>query len=206
VDTIEGMAPPNENAMNLLKTRLASVVNKPDGIEVRAGDTLPSRGGTWTVKDLKDYSSAHLNAKSGGKTAVIHLLFLDGRFENANALGVALSQTRNGQVVSTGPIAIFSETIRSSCSILSGCTSSAPIWGPVLVHEFGHAMGLVNNGAPMQTPHEDSGHPGHSNNRNSVMYWAVETSDILTVFTGGIPDNFDANDRADLCALGGKCP
>lgn len=204
IDTIQGMAPP-ASALNLLKARLESVANKPGGIELRTDDNLPARGGTWTLGDVEAYSKAHLDAKTKGDTVVLHLMFLDGRYSTDDVLGVTLSRSRDGKVVSTGPIAIFSDTIRDSCSLATLCTSSDPVWGPVLVHEFGHAMGLVDNGAPMKANHEDPGHPAHSNNRNSVMYWAVETSDVLTTFTGGIPSDFDANDRADLCGIGGKC-
>lgn len=202
IDTVQGMAAP-QAAMDTLLQRLQSVANKPDGIEFRYDDTLPARGGSWSLEDVMDYSSAHQELKSNGKTVVLHLLLLDGNYEGGGTLGVAVSTERNGKVVSTGPIAIFSQAIRDGCGpvCLSGTT---PAFRTVLVHEFGHAMGLVNNGAPMQTPHEDPQHPGHSNNRNSVMWWEAETNGLFNL-AGGPPDNFDANDRADLCALGGKC-
>jgi hypothetical protein len=37
------------------------------------------------------------------------------------------------------------------------------------------------------------------------MYYAVETSDIVALVTnGGIPQDFDSNDKADLRAAGGQ--
>ena len=211
VDTVTGMAPPNQ-AVTLLKQRLESVVSKPAGIDYRISDTLPADGRTWSVRDLQAYSKQHLDAETKGDTVVIHLLFLDGRFEQDDALGVTISQSRGGKVVSTGPIAIFSDAIRDACAgtLLnpSLCTSSDPIFGPVMVHEFGHAMGLVDNGAPMKTPHEASecqGRPdqGHSSNARSVMNCDVETTNVLSL--SAVPTDFDANDRADLCGIGGKC-
>jgi hypothetical protein len=72
----------------------------------------------------------------------------------------------------------------------------------VVTHEFGHALGLVNNGALMVNAHEDGSHAGHSGNRNSVMYWAVESSNGLPLFgSNAPPTDFDDNDRADLRAL-----
>jgi hypothetical protein len=71
----------------------------------------------------------------------------------------------------------------------------------------------VNLGTRMQTPHEDAQHPGHSANAQSVMYYAVESSQSLAsitkLLTGspscdqtGIPYAYDGNDLADLKALG----
>jgi hypothetical protein len=205
VDSIEGMAPPTA-ALNLLKSRLESVANKPGGIEIHNDETnLAARGSTWTLNDVQAYSHQHQDTKTGDKTVVLHLLFLDGQYQQDNVLGVTVISTRGSSVVSTGPIAIFSQSLRDSCSPLTLCTSSDPLWAPVLIHEFGHAMGLVNTGAPMKTDHEDTAHPGHSTNTNSVMYWEVETSSITSLVRGGIPDNYDSNDRGDLCGIGGKC-
>jgi hypothetical protein len=196
------MAPP-ASAMSLLKSRLDSVASKPGGIELRTDDSLPRHGGTWTLKDLQAYSRAHLDAETKGDTVVLHLLFLDGEFEQGNVLGVTVSQTRGGKVVSTGPVAVFSEQFTASCGpvCLSGTEAA---FKTVLVHEFGHAMGLVDAGAPMKTPHEDTAHKGHSTNQDSVMWWEAETNGILNVATTP-PNDYDANDRADLCGIGGKC-
>lgn len=200
VDVIEGQAP-SSGVLDLLRARLASVVSKPGGVEVRVDDTLEPRGGTWSARDIRDYSEAHQDDSTGGDTVVLHILYLDGEFEQQNALGVTLG-TRNP--TTTGPIAIFSETLRNACGPL--CLSGTdPAMRAVTVHEAGHALGLVNNGIGMRTPHEDGAHPGHSNSRASVMYWEVETTSIFTVFTGGPPTDFDANDRADLCDAGGRC-
>ncbi|HUR25653.1 MAG TPA: hypothetical protein VM327_06540 [Candidatus Thermoplasmatota archaeon] len=209
VDTVQGQEPPS-GVLDFVKGRLASVVSKPDGIEVLMDDTLPARGGTWSQKDLLDYSKAHFETATSGKTAAIHLVFVDGTYDQGNVLGATFSrETSSGRVVETGPIMIFSKVIRDNCSPLSGCLGGdAAIFRAVLVHEFGHAIGLVDNGVEMQRGHEDSAHPGHSSNCDSVMYWEVETTGIFSFLCGGrttASTEFDADDRADLCAAGGRC-
>lgn len=194
VDSVTGQAPP-QSALDLVRTRMQEVANKPGGIEVRPSDTLPARGGTWSARDIVDLDASTQDTKTHGRTVVTHLLFLDGQFEQENVIGVAIGH---------GTIAIFSETIRGACGPLClGGTDG--IFRSVLVHEFGHILGLVNNGIAMVEPHEDPDHRGHSSNRNSVMWWQVETLDIFSVFTGGPPTTFDGNDKADLCRAGGKC-
>lgn len=202
VDTIQGMAPP-AGVLDFVKGRLAAVVAKPDGIEMRIDDTLPARGGTWSQKDLLDYSAAHFDTKTSGNTVAIHLLFLDGTYQQG-VLGAAFSrETRSGEVVETGPVVIFSQAIRNGCGplCLSGTT---PAFRAVVLHEFGHAIGLVNNGIDMVRPHEDPNHPGHSSNSRSVMWWEVETSGLFNL-GGGPPTEFDADDKADLCRVSKRC-
>lgn len=207
VDSIQGQAPP-AGVLDFVKGRLAAVVSKPDGIEVRIDDALPARGGTWSGKDVLDYSKAHFQADTSGKTAAIHLLFVDGRYEQEGVLGATFSrETNSGKVTETGPIVIFADAIRDGCGpiCLSGTT---PAFRSVVVHEFGHAIGLVNNGIDMVDPHEAStcngqADQGHSSNSNSVMNCDVETSGIFNLRAP--PDDFDADDKADLCNAGGKC-
>ena len=203
VDSVQGQAPP-AGVLDFVKGRLASVVSKPDGIEMRIDQTLPARGGTWSQKDLLDFSEAHFQTPTSGKTAAIHLLFVDGSYDQGNVLGATFSrESASGRVVETGPIVIFSESIKGACGPLC-LGGSTPQFNAVVTHEFGHAIGLVNNGIDMQADHEDDAHPGHSSNEDSVMWWEVETISIFNL-AGGPPTDFDAADRADLCAAGGRC-
>lgn len=208
MDYVEGQQPPTD-ALTYLEARLEEVVDKPGGVEIRRGEALAPHGGSWSQKDVLDTDGRTRDLETGGGTVVLHLMFLDGRYApNADVLGVTYtSSTGSGRVTSSGPIAIFSEAIRgAACPPPLGiCLNEQAIWRAVLVHEFGHAMGLVDLGAPMQRDHEDDEHPGHSTNQNSVMYYAVETVNVANVFRNGPPTTFDADDKADLCALGGKC-
>jgi hypothetical protein len=211
-DFVEGQEPPAA-ALTTLEQRLEEVVDKPGGVELRRGDALEPHGGSWSQKDVLDTAGRTRDLPTGGDTVVLHLLFLDGQYDNANVLGVTYTySTESGRVTSSGPIAIFSETIReTACPVpLAPCIGAEAIWTAVLVHEFGHAMGLVNLGAPMVHPHEAStcdGEPdrGHSSSTNSVMHCQVETVSVTNVFRNGPPTTYDADDKADLCALGGKC-
>ena len=53
------------------------------------------------------------------------------------------------------------------------------------------SLGLVNLVYTSPADHEDAGHPGHSNNEDSVMYWAVKDCEPFTVpaFLSGEPAN-----------------
>jgi len=49
--------------------------------------------------------------------------------------------------------------------------------------------------------HEDSDNKGHSNNDNSVMYWAIESRSVGSFISGDLPTEFDQDDLDDLTGL-----
>jgi len=197
VDYAQGERP-SDSVLALLKQRMEAVVNKPDGVEIRIGDELPRDERKWTTRALMDMRQERQDERTRGNTVVTHVAFVAGQYSEGRVLGVAIGHEQ---------VVIFSQTIENSCSTLQipPCFySKDEILRAVVVHEFGHILGLVNNGIGMVQDHEDSEHRGHSSNRNSVMYWAVETTDIFRAFSGGIPTTFDADDRDDLRTAGGK--
>jgi hypothetical protein len=70
----------------------------------------------------------------------------------------------------------------------------------VLLHELGHAFGLVGQRIPMVRPHVDAEHPGHSSNPRSIMHHQPPMTLEGFVY-GDRPRDFDADDRADLAAF-----
>ncbi len=198
---------PSDSVLSLLKQSMKDVVNKPGGVEVRLDDQLPRDERSWTTDALQVLRDDRQDAETGGETVVTHLAFLAGHSASDNADGRVL-----GVAIGHGQVAIFSATVKDSCTSFSlpPCLySDDEIFRAVVVHEFGHILGLVDNGIPMVNDHEadscnDQPDRGHSDNPGSVMYCAVETTDFLQALSGDLPTEFDADDRADLEAAGGK--
>ena len=76
---------------------------------------------------------------------------------------------------------------KDNLSLFSGGTSFLRrIEQATVVHELGHVIGLVNNGLPMQVPHEDPEHPHHTTDPDDVMYWdlvgSANRADKLMLF------------------------
>lgn len=75
----------------------------------------------------------------------------------------------------------------------------------VLLHEAGHAMGLVNNGIPMVHSHVDASEPCrcHSSNTRSIMFSGLDSIPLDSlVDPREIPrHDFDADDLADIKAF-----
>ena len=71
----------------------------------------------------------------------------------------------------------------------------------MLTHEVGHLLALVSIGYDSPHDRDDPDSPGHSTERGSVMYAAVEDISVASLLTGGPPDDFDRFDRDDLAGL-----
>ncbi len=193
IDHVAGEAP-HSSATSLLQQRAGERLSKPDGMTVETSSFDGGRD-AWSVDDLKAAEDKNRDQRPGGNTMVLYVLYVDGEFEeNSGVIGIHYGSTS---------VAIFKERIRSGSFTGPLGLSVAEAEQAVLVHEFGHAIGLVNRGIPMVEDHEDDEHPGHSDNSDSVMYWRVETSEIGLI-TGGPSNQFDAQDIADIRAAGGK--
>lgn len=204
VDATSGGSP-SQQVLDGLASRLRAVAHPT--IQVVRDQTLPSTAKAWSDADIERLHQETQGRRTGGSTVTTHVLFLDGHSVhdkgNRRVLGIAYGYDL---------IVLFPSSIDASCSTfaLPPCTySRSEIMLPVLVHEFGHAMGLVNRGIPMVQPHEastcgDQPDQGHSTNKESVMYCAVDTGGLLQLLGGDIPLEFDDLDRQDLRAAGGK--
>ncbi|MAZ48653.1 MAG: hypothetical protein CME65_08815 [Halobacteriovoraceae bacterium] len=108
-----------------------------------------------------------------------YIYFLKGNAETSNnTIGFSI----NGTAV----IAIFKDVITASGSpAVQKYTEQS-----TLVHEMGHALGLVNNGIPIVSNHQDPDKTAHTSNSDCIMYWQNEgASDlrqfVLNIITSG---------------------
>lgn len=208
VDHAPGYAPSEAAKTHLLMT-LKNVTRKSEIVfDVR--ESLPADARkVWTADELIQLEAATRRTPHEPPTALLHVLYPAGHYENRGSAGVAIS----GPVL--GPVVVFLDVLRDVH--LATPLGAVPLPNPdaavhllersTLLHEAGHALGLVNNGLDMVKDREDADHEGHTTNRESVMYYAIATQNglrELLLRDGSIPDEFDADDRADLRAAGGR--
>lgn len=188
--------PPNQGALDTLESTLRSISQKSD-IRIVVDDSLSESRSVWTDSDLRNMRERYQDFPTGGDRVTTYVLYVDG--EAARGSGVL------GVAYGSNQIVIFDETIHENAGNLFQY-SRQDVETAVLIHEFGHVVGLVNNGIEMVRNHEDPDNPRHSSNRDSVMYWAIETTDAFSgLFGSDLPTSFDANDMADICQAGGRC-
>lgn len=177
-------AGPRTQAPERVRQVLGQLSGKPVAVAVGAVD-----GGarSWTADELRaiaDRSSPAQTAEQG----VLTLLFLHGGFaENDRAVGVAV----RGDVA-----AVFAERVDEASGMLG---NPGAVEDAVTMHEVGHLLGLVD--LVLDTGRQDPEHPGHSPNRGSVMYYAVESTVLGSVLSGGPPRDFDQADLDDLARI-----
>lgn len=201
VDWVQGQRP-SDSAIALLEQRAEERLSKPGGVTVIMDDEVPSRDSRYSTEELFRMEQDHRSRHKEGQTAVLYALFVDGRSEqdegDRRVLGVAYTASS---------FAIYKESIQAvNQGIGALFVDAEDIERAVVVHEFGHILGLVNIGLPMCQPHEDPDHEGHSDNRDSVMYWAIESNMFSYLERRGAPPptQFDSDDRCDMRQAGGK--
>lgn len=155
------------------------------GVTVTSPSTLEEMGqmadlpeSDFSVERILELDDEYRNTTPSDDTRVFHAIWLDGYF---SAEGERQSGVIGVSIGDTGAIAMFKPVIRSL-----GLTEAVRRFGEqtTLVHEFGHATGLVNNGLDMVNAHQDEENGAHCDDDTCVMYWANEGAGDLAEFVG----------------------
>ena len=185
---------PDAAALNHLQATLSAYLNKPSGITIVTKEISASSSTILSIDQVRTIEEQNRTVFTTGDQLGVYFLYTNGNYTDNGVLGVAY---RNTSMV------LFGKKIHDNSGAI-GQASRTKLEATVLEHEFGHILGLVDIGSPMQTNHKDASHGNHCSNTNCLMYYTAETTDILGfLITGNIP-SFDANCVADLHANGGK--
>lgn len=141
--------------------------------------SIPDQGkSSWTVEELIALENSFRQTQHSGAQASLFVAFVDGYLNqngsaNPNVIGVSIAGTTM--------VAIFKDVIKSANNSSSSMTAKF-MEQSTLVHEFGHVVGLVDNGLAMSTSHKDNEHGHHCDNSQCVMYWKNEGKSDLILF------------------------
>ncbi|MEA3136573.1 MAG: hypothetical protein QOJ26_291 [Thermoplasmata archaeon] len=199
VDAVAGMAP-DPAALELLRTTLAETTGK--AVAVTGPTLIPAQGGDYSLHDLerihRDTAFFGRDGFVDGGRAVLHVLYLDGRSAGDDVDHRTLGRT----LMDHGVVAIFRTAYSSAHRTVDDgwVDATAEMDQHVLLHEVGHALGLVGNGIPQVRDHGDPASPGHSRYPESVLYHHPPMTPKQLV-TGPVSTTFDVDDLADLAAF-----
>lgn len=187
-------AKPTANAVSNLKSFLENFLDKTTIGFVYTSIPDGSKS-SYSFDEIRGMELEHRTVFNSGDNLSACLFFVDADFsgngENGSVLGVAYNNTS---------MAVFEKTLKDNTGGIFQ-PSLSTVETTVMEHEFGHIMGLVNNGAPLQSDHHDSANGAHCDVQSCLMYFAVEGSDFLTNLQGGNVPQLDAQCQADLNAL-----
>ncbi len=197
VDYMPGYAP-NAEAIDSLESFFEQRLHKTS-ITIKEPTEIPSGGQeTYSATEIRELESEQRSTFTKGDTLAAYFVIVDGKYNKRDLLGIAYYNTSN---------AFFGPSYDDASSG-TGSPSRYQVEATSFRHEFGHLFGLVDipgSGTEMQEPHKDEEHGNHCDNEECVMYYAMETTDLIgnTFGNDEIPP-LDANCLADLQANGGK--
>jgi predicted Zn-dependent protease len=199
VDVIyEQGAAPTQSAVDSLEAFLDARLNKPNGLSINLVEIPDQQKSSYSLAELRSIESSYRNNQNSQVEVTAYLFYANGDYstntQNSQTLGIAYSSSS---------MVVFGKTIRDNTGGLTQPSASV-VEQSVMNHEFGHILGLVNLGAPMQTEHQDDAHGKHCDNKDCLMYWATETGDFISNLAGSNAPQLDSNCIADLRANGGK--
>lgn len=185
---------PDPAAINQFTAILSERLNKPAGISVAEREIDPTLKTVFTPGDISGIESRSRTAFTEDGQMAACILFINGSYYSGNILGLAYKNTS---------ICFFSEPLQLF-------TGSVPedervkLVTLVMVHEFGHLLGLVDMGTPMVAGHLDRINGNHCINTNCVMHhtYTPEVLNIQRIIN--VDPTFDSYCLDDLRGNGGK--
>lgn len=184
---------PDAGAITNLTGFLNVLINKPGGINFTT-KLIPASGkSTLSLSDIKTIENEYRTVFNTGNSVGTCLIYLDAAYSEPNTLGLAYLNTS---------MVVFGPTMQSNSGGLNqpGRTRLESI---ILEHEFGHNLGLVDLGSPMQINHK-ANNSSHCNVASCLMYFSTNVNQMGGVLLSGPLPPLDDNCKNDLKANGGK--
>jgi hypothetical protein len=189
-------ATPSQAAIDHLTVVMRDLLDKPGGVTVEVDPPLDDVGHPVTLAEAAAIEDGSRRHYSQGDTAVFYYLVVSEASTDDTAAAKIL-----GYAFRPSSMVVFQKSIFAVSGGLAQPTHDT-VEATVVAHEFGHILGLVNAGTAMQSPHEDSAHPKHDTNTGCLMYYANNSSELVSnLVSGGVLPDFDAACRADIAAL-----
>lgn len=186
---------PDAGVVAHFKSMLESRLNKPNGITILEKQIKPSQI-SFGVDQIRSIEQTSRTVFTEGDNLSVYVLYLNGYYAvDSFVLGAAYRNTS---------IAIFGKSVNDYSE--GNANKKLVFDATVLEHEFGHLLGLVDEGTPQQSDHKDAGNGNHCTNRDCLMYFAFMDTNHSNQYVNGLSSvpKLDTSCIADLRAAGGK--
>lgn len=188
---------PTANSLSTVKAFLQKYLNKPNGITISTRAIPTPQMGTYSLKEIRSIEDKHRTLFTNGNTLTTFIFIADNKSDSSTSQDLNL-----GTAYGNTSMVIYQQEIRE-LALSSNEVSSEEIQYTTIKHEFGHLFGLVNNGTPAQTEHEDSAHCSIDGCLMAAsLDFGNSSLSTLESQTGNL--EFDEHCHRDLIANGGK--
>jgi hypothetical protein len=182
--------PLSDAVVNQLTNYLQTYLNKPGGIKVYRQVINNSTNTTMSINDVVALEKTVRTKFTRPGVIAVHIMVVDAEFTEFTVLGNAYWNTS---------MSVYGRTI-DRYSGGNGQVSSDQLFVTLIEHEFGHLLGLVDQGTPMVNQHKDVNNGAHCINPYCLMHHVIETR---STNAPQVPI-LDNNCVADLKNNGGK--
>ena len=185
---------PEPLAIDILAAMLSARLNKPSGIFIELKQIDPTLQTIFSQDDISDLESLNRTAYTNADELCAYVILVDGSYVDGNDLAIAYHNTS---------LSVFGEPLQY---FSAGFTENAKakVLGVLLMHEFGHLLGLVDMGSKMVAGHSDLQNANHCDNSDCLMHHTYTTNSRFAVDELDEIPSFDNNCLSDLRANGGK--
>ncbi len=191
-------AQPQAATINNLRSYLEQRLNKPGGINFTQLNVTNDAGDEYTIEEVSDLEMRVRTNYTRGNTLAVSIIVVNKPNERDEGTSVVLGTAyRNTSLV------IYQNTLERFSGRV-GQPSRVTLESTVYQHEFGHLMGLVNIGTPLQSQHEDAENESHCNVAGCLMFFEINGGNVLDMMNMSSIPQLDAQCLADLQANGGK--
>jgi hypothetical protein len=206
VDHVDSWEPKEEH-LDLLASKLVNHSSKKDVILEEAEPIHPQNDDEWTEEELQMLREGtyggNLTTLSGeGDEAVLQVLYINGTYATEPLLGY---QERGSIVIFIEEIRTRHKSSEADATVPRPPDIASAMERHTLIHELGHAFGLVGCGIPMLMDRAAENDSCHSSNEDSVMYARKSQMDLLQEQIQGdgegLPYEFDSHDVEDIEAF-----
>jgi hypothetical protein len=154
----------SDNVAALFST-LPRTIEVPVALEEMTSFRLSQQ--TYTAEELYALSMSERNLWDTAQSRSFHVLVMNGMLERD---GQVMDQTLGATLPQIRTIALFRPVIDSVILNSSDEVTVETVEQLTMVHEFGHAVGLVGAGLPAVTDHEDPVATHHCTDVQCIMH------------------------------------
>jgi hypothetical protein len=121
-----------------------------------------------TSADALALADKHRDKVGSADTHTYYLVWVSGHFADDTGVQDSVLGVSFGN---TGVIVMFKDVIAGASALPN---IDRFVEQSTMIHELGHAIGLVDNGVAMIAPHKDEPHGAHCTNDHCTMFWLNE--------------------------------